>query len=343
MRQLRYLEPGRVSWREIPEPTLTSPEAAVARPIAVGTCDLDGLIVRGETPAPGPFALGHEFVAEIVEVGAQVSTLSPGQRVTVPFQINCGSCANCRAGRTGRCTSVPIGSTFGLGPFGSDPDGSQWGGALADLVTVPFAEAMCLRLPAGADPVAMAGVSDNAVDGWRTVAPHLVEGGRAEHDRRVLVFGVGSIGLYAAAFGVALGADVTYVDPSEPRCVVAERLGASVRCEPVADRYPSHPVVAHTSSTVPGLMSAIRSTEPDGVCTDTGLYFQPVELPLLQMYTKGITFVTGRVNARADMPGVLSLVESGAVDLTPIVTQTASWDDAPEAWAAHHGRLVVTR
>lgn len=343
MRQLQYLGPGQVDWREIPEPTLGSAEAAVVRPIAVGTCDLDGPVVRGETFAPGPFALGHEFVAEVVEVGGQVTALSPGERVSVPFQINCGGCVNCRSGRTGRCTAVPIGSTFGLGPFGSDADGSQWGGALADLVTVPFADAMCLPLPAGADPVAMAGVSDNAVDGWRTVAPFLAAGGRAEQDRRILVFGVGSIGLYAAASGVALGAEVTYVDRSERRCAVAERLGASVRCEPIADRYPSHPVVAHTSSSVPGLMSAIRSTASDGVCTDTGLYFQNVELPLLEMYAKGITFVTGRVNARADMPDVLSLVQSGKLDLAPIVTQTASWDEAPEVWPTHRGRLVITR
>jgi hypothetical protein len=80
---------------------------AVVRPIAITTCDLDPLIALGASPFPLPVQLGHECVAEVLAVGQDVATIRPGQRVVVPFQINCGSCTACRAGHTSNCTSVP--------------------------------------------------------------------------------------------------------------------------------------------------------------------------------------------------------------------------------------------
>jgi threonine dehydrogenase-like Zn-dependent dehydrogenase len=86
------------------------------RPIAVATCDLDGLIVAGTSPFPAPFPIGHECVAEVIEIGNGVTTIRPGQLVSVPFQISCGDCVPCRRRRTGNCSSVPFMSTYGFGP-----------------------------------------------------------------------------------------------------------------------------------------------------------------------------------------------------------------------------------
>ncbi|MDH6109247.1 threonine dehydrogenase-like Zn-dependent dehydrogenase [Kitasatospora sp. MAP12-15] len=336
MQALWYVRPGTLEWREQSAPVIATPEAAIVRPIAVATCDLDALIVGGRTPAAGPFPVGHEFVAEVVEVGPQVRRVQPGDRVSVPYQISCGHCARCVAGQTGRCRSVPPGSGYGLGAMS---DGLTWGGAVADAVLVPYADAMCLSVPTTVDPGALAGLSDNLVDGWRTVAPHLP--GAAEP--RVLVFGVNSVGLYAAGVAAALGAQVTYVDPDPGRCTIAERLGARVLCEQPASRYPGHPVVVHTMGTGDGLRSALRSTASGGVCTDTGIFFgNSVEFPLLEMYAKGATFTTGRADTRAAMPAVLDLITTGRLDPSAFVTRTAPWDQAPAAWADHHGRLVLT-
>ncbi len=337
MRELQFIEAGRIEWREVPEPRLDSASAALVRPLAVGTCDLDAPIARGKIPLPGPFALGHEFVGEIVAVGEHVTGVTIGTRVSVPFQISCGTCPSCRRGSTGRCTGVDQGACYGLGPLGGT---TNWGGAMADLVRVPYADAMCIPIPIDADPAALAGLSDNLPDGWRTVAPYL---DRENADRRVLVLGRGSVGLYATAVARAMKAAVTYVDRDQRNCEIAERLGAIVLQEPLRDRYESHPIVASTSSTVDGLRAAVASTSPDGVCTDTGILFGDVALPMLTMYTKGISLVTGRINARASMPAALELVASGALDLNPMITATASWTDAPQAWADHHGRLILTR
>ena len=83
-----------------------------------------------------------------------------------------------------------------------------------------------------------------------------------------------------------------------------------------------------------GLHSALRSTEPERVCTSTAFYFGgDVPLPLLEMYTRGVTFRTGRVNARAVIPAVVDLIPEGRLQPELITAATVAWDDAAEALA----------
>ncbi len=93
MRQLTFVEPGKVEWRDVPDLTLEGDADALVRPLAVATCDLDTALLAGRVPAQGPFGLGHECVAEVTEVGDSVSSVAPGDLVSVPFQISCGECA----------------------------------------------------------------------------------------------------------------------------------------------------------------------------------------------------------------------------------------------------------
>ena len=225
-----------------------------------------------------------------------MTTVRVGDRVVVPFQINCGECSACRRGVTGSCASLPLMAMYGMAPLA----GLDGGGFMSDLVLVPFADAMLLPVPAGVDPVSVASLSDNIPDGWRAVGPYRTElAGLDEADRRVLVVGKLSIGLYAAAFGLAYGAQVDYVDTDEQRLAMAEKLGARVHDRPKPDKsWDPYPVTVHTSMDPSVLTSTLRATWPDGVCTDTGIYYQgAVEMPLLPMYTRGVRFVTGRVNA----------------------------------------------
>ncbi len=168
MRALRVAPGGRIEWRSAPAPPPPGPKEAIVHPIAVATCDLDRAIMLGRTPFPMPFHYGHESIAEVVEVGSEVERVKVGERVVVPFQINCGECGACRAGLTGNCLAVPPLSMYGFGVAGG-----HWGGHVADLFKVPFADAMLVTLPEGIDPAAAVSVSDNVCDGHRHVAPHL--------------------------------------------------------------------------------------------------------------------------------------------------------------------------
>ena len=75
-----------------PTPELSGGVDALVRPIAVATCDLDAAVVAGRAPLPGPFAFGHEFVADVLEIGESVTSVRAGDRVIVPFQVSCGTC-----------------------------------------------------------------------------------------------------------------------------------------------------------------------------------------------------------------------------------------------------------
>src|SRR5688572_13947307 len=115
MPSLTYVGADSLEWHDTPAAALDSDSAAVVRPLSVATCDLDDVIVRGAAPFPAPFALGHECVAEVVDVGDDVTGFAPGDRVVVPFQLSCGTCGACAAGRTGNCESFGIATTYGFG------------------------------------------------------------------------------------------------------------------------------------------------------------------------------------------------------------------------------------
>ncbi len=328
--------PGSVRWEETADPPPPEPDAAIVRPIAVATCDLDVGVLRGEYPLPGPYPLGHEGVAEVVEVGTDVATVSPGDRVVVPFQISCGACGPCRRGRTGNCAAHQRMSTYGLGTMG----GLEWGGFLADLVVVPHADAMLVALADGADPVAIASASDNIPDGWRAVGPPLA----ADPVADVLVVGgnPASIGLYAAGIAVTLGSSVTYLDHDAERLLIAERLGADPMDGPVPRKVGAFPVVVDASGTEEGLRCALNSTAFDGTCTSTSVYLEDPALPLMSMYSRCCTFHTGRAHVRPAIPVVLDLVAAG-FDPSLVTSSVASWADAVVALSDPPMKLVVTR
>ena len=339
MEQLTFVGPRHLEWQEVPDPTLSTPQSALVRPVAVATCDLDLGIITGEAPLPGPFAFGHEFVGDVIAIGDEVRTTAIGRRVVVPFQINCGTCDPCTRGVTGSCAQVPLMASYGLAPFSR-----EYGGALSDLVEVPYADAMLVALPEGIDPAAAASVSDNVPDGWRAVAPYLADRPGAP----VLVLGGaggGSVGLYAAAVAVALGSErVDYVDEDPDRLTVAASVGANPIPGPIAKRYGPYPITVNHTTEPTGLATALKSTEAGGTCTSTTVYFgRDITIPMLEMYTRGVTLTTSRVSARAAIPSVLDLMTSGRLHPELVTASVVDWADAADALTEHTHKTVVVR
>lgn len=337
MRQLTFIEAGKLEWRDVAEPRLEGDGEAIVRPVAVATCDLDLHLVRGRAPAAREFAFGHECVAEVVEVGDGVRSVGPGDLVSVPFQLSCGECPRCRRGQTGNCESTEFLSTYGL-PLGPDN-----GGFVSDAVRIPYADPMLAPVPEGIDAAAIASLSDNIPDAWRTVGPQL-----ADEPGAVLLIcaGAGSIALYAAALAVASGAErVDFAGGRPGERELAQQLGANLLDEEFPKRCEeAYPITVDASARHEGLACALRSTEPDGICTSIGVYFEPeTPIPLLEMYTRGIRFHTGRVHARPAMEPVLDLVRQGSFAPELVTQETAGWEDAAEAVAGHSGKLVISR
>jgi threonine dehydrogenase-like Zn-dependent dehydrogenase len=342
MQQLTFVEPGRLEWREVVTPRIEAREQALVRPLAITRCDLDLYIATGLYPIRGPFAFGHEIAGVVAEVGEGVRSVAPGDRVIVPFQINCGACEFCRRGLSNACASVPPGSAYGLAAIG----GTEWGGGLSDLVRVPYADAMLVRAPAGMPLSAAAALSDNAVDGFRTVAAPLAALPGAD----VLVVGglAQSVGLFAVAAARALGAGrVVYTDFGEARLAKAAALGAeAVPCDySASERFESSfPIVVEAGGTAEALAFALRSTQRCGTCTGvsagTGM---AATIPLREMYTKGITYHVSRVHARSSLDAALACVCESHFDPASVVTREVAFDDAAEAMMEGDIKTVFLR
>ena len=330
MRALVFRGPMDLAWEEVETPQLMEPRDALVRPIAVARCDLDPAIALGLYPMPAPFVMGHEMVGEVVAIGEAISNVRLGDKVIVPFQLSCMTCAPCLRGHTNACVNVPSGTAFGLGPHG----GIDLGGALAELVRVPWADVMLIPLPEGMDPVVAAGIPDNVSDGYRCVAAPLAERPGAP----VLVVGglAPSVGLYAVMAALALGSErVVYVDDDAARLELAAAAGAEVvdardqwDSLKLADRFP---IVVEANVLDPGRNFALQSVEPCGVCTSvSGGASSRSNLPLQSMYLKGVRYEIGRVHSCATARPVLDLVSSGALDPARIINKVVPFSEAVE-------------
>jgi threonine dehydrogenase-like Zn-dependent dehydrogenase len=361
-RELRFERTGRLRWHERPASRLQSPADALVRPFLAGRCDGDTLPIHrpvsramqagmalgvidpvigricGRVPFRGPFPIGHECVAEVVELGAEVTGLRIGQRVIVPWAVSCGSCPRCLRGLTSACDRAD----GTLAAFGFGPSCGPWGGMVADTVRVPHAAHMLVPIPPGVPAERVAAASDNLADAWRAVVPALSDrpGGS------VLVIGGGarSIGLYAAGLAVAHGAGVVdYVDRSATRRKIAESLGARVPARP-APPHRGYDVVVEAASTAAGLRLALRSAAPGGVCTAVGYYLASgTRVPLMHMYATDVTLHLGVSHVRAVLPELLEFVRRTGFPAERVTTVTADWDDASTAYATRTTKLVLRR
>jgi len=330
MQQLTFIGPEKFEWREVAGPAISEGKQAIVKPLAVTRCDLDLYIATGLFPMEGPFAFGHEIAGVVTDVGDSVNNFTPGDRVIVPFQINCGSCDMCLKGFSNACMSVPAFSAYGLAPS----SGTDWGGGFSDFVKIPFADAMLKKIPDHINLPAAAALSDNAVDGFRTVKDALTQYPGAD----ILVVGglAQSVGLFAVQAAIALGTGrVVYADYDDTRLAAAKGLGAQVRKTVFKDgtMSPEQFSVVVEASGVPGaLQFALHSTRPCGVCTSVSAGMESeATIPLRAMYMKGITYNVSRVHARGTLDDALECHRCHQLKPEAIISKTINFDDAAEA------------
>jgi glutathione-independent formaldehyde dehydrogenase len=227
-----YLGPGKVEVQSIDYPKLQNPagkkldHAVILKIVSTNICGSDQHMVRGRTTAPAGLVLGHEITGEIIEKGSDVEFLNIGDIVTVPFNIACGRCRNCREGKTGICLTVnPArpGAAYGYVDMGG------WVGGQAEYVLVPYADFNLIKFPDKAKAMAkikdLTMLSDIFPTGYHGAYTAGVTTGSV-----VYVAGAGPVGLACAASCHLLGAAVVIVGDMIPeRLAQAKSFG----CETV--------------------------------------------------------------------------------------------------------------
>jgi glutathione-independent formaldehyde dehydrogenase len=198
------------------------PHGAILKVVASNICGSDQHMVRGRTTAPPGLALGHEITGEVVEVGRDVEFIKVGDLVSVPFNIACGRCVNCKEGKTGVCLNVNPdrpGSAYGYVDMGG------WVGGQAEYALVPYADWNLLRFPDKAQALEkirdLAMLSDIFPTGYHGAVTAGVGTGST-----VYVAGAGPVGLAAATSAFLLGAAVVIVaDLQKERLEQARSFG----------------------------------------------------------------------------------------------------------------------
>jgi len=216
VRAALYYGPGDLRIEQVPEPR-PAPDEVLLRPLHNGLCgtDLHQFYVASLSPTPLPIVVGHEFSAEVVEVGARAEGVAVGDLVTVDPLWTCGGCGPCRGGSQNLCETVLC---HGLG---------AGGGGLAELTAVRAR--MLHRVPEGLGAVAAALVEPMSVAYRGVLLARPAPGGCAA------VLGAGPIGIGCLLALRALGVDdVVVSEPVAGRRAVAAALGAALVLDPTA-------------------------------------------------------------------------------------------------------------
>ena len=214
-----YIKPGEVQVQSIDFPKLQDPTSGKAiehgvllKIVSTNICGSDQHMVRGRTTAPAGLVLGHEITGEVIEAGRDVLFIKKGDLVSVPFNIACGRCRNCKEGRTGICLNVNKsrpGAAYGYVDMGG------WVGGQAEYVMVPYADFNLLKFPDRAKAMAkirdLTLLSDIFPTGFHGAVTAGVGPGAT-----VYVAGAGPVGLASAASCHLLGAAVVIVGDMIP-------------------------------------------------------------------------------------------------------------------------------
>jgi len=310
-----YISPGKFELIDKPKPELQSPRDAIVRITLGSICTSDLHIKHGSVPRAVPgITVGHEMVGVVEEVGSEVRNIKAGDRVTVNVETFCGECFFCRNGFVNNCTD----------PNGGWALGCRIDGGQAEYVRVPYADQGLNRIPDSVSDEQALFVGDVLATGfWAARISEI------KPDYTVLIIGAGPTGICT----------LLCVMLKQPKhIIVCEKSPERARF--VREHYPSVEVVAPEDCIatvrqkcerggadvvleVAGAEDTFRMAwecaRPNALVTVVALYDKPQMLPLPDMYGKNLTFKTGGVDG-CDCEEILSLIEAGKIDTTPLIT-----------------------
>jgi alcohol dehydrogenase len=332
---------GQSAWEDVPDPALKEPTDAIVRVDAATICGTDLHILNGDVPEVRPgTVLGHEAVGEIVEIGGDVRSVRPGDRVLLSCISACGRCGYCRQGAYGQCRG---GGGWILGHL---IDGTQ-----AEYVRVPYADLSVHPLPGtlpSQEAVLLADVFPTAYE------VGVLNGGVGPGDT-VAVVGAGPIGLAAIATARLFAPErIIAVDLAPDRLEAARRIGADAVAD--AREAPRQlvddltgglgaDVAVEAVGVAESFELCARMVRPGGHVANVGVHGGPAALHLEDLWSRNLTITTGLVDTYST-PTLLRMAASGRLPTGQLVTHTFPLAHMAEAYdvfarAAETGALKV--
>ena len=334
MKAYTYIDKGRFALMEKPEPKIQDSKDAIVKVTLASICTSDLHIKHGSVPRAVPgITVGHEMVGIVTEVGEQVHSVKPGDRVTVNVETYCGECWFCQHGYVNNCQSLDGGWALGC-----RIDGGQ-----AEFVRVPYADQGLNRIPDSVTDEQALFVGDILATGfWAARISEIKE------DDTVLIIGAGPTGICTLLCVMLKHPKHIIVceKSEERRAFVKEHYPEVIvttpeECTACTGAY-SAPldgadVVIEVAGSEDSFHLAWQSARPNATVTVVALYDSPQILPLPDMYGKNLTFKTGGVDG-CDCAEILSLIEQGMIDTTPLITHRYKLEEIEEAYRVFENR-----
>ena len=306
MKILSLDQPGSLVWKEAPTPVPGEGEALV-RVRRCGVCGTDIHALAGRQPFFSyPRVLGHELCVEIVSAPVG-SGLHPGDLCSVEAYAFCGTCPACRTGRTNCCSSLKV--------LGVHVDGGH-----APLMALPVDKLHAAR---GLDPEQIALVEP------LVIGAHGIERAAIRSGETVAVIGMGPIGLAAAVFAKAAGADLACIDMQATRLEFAcgtMGLGTPIEAgEGLGDRLRSRfgqlpSVIIDATGSAASMKGVFDLAEQGGRIVFLGLFQGEMSFDDPNFHRRELTLMASRAGLTATFRDVIRMMEEGRIDVLPMIT-----------------------
>ena len=334
MKALTYIEHDKFAMIDKQKPTLQNPQDAIVRVTMSSICTSDLHIKHGSVPRAVPgITVGHEMVGIVEQIGDEVMSVCPGDRVTVNVETFCGGCFFCKHGYVNNCTD----------PNGGWALGCRIDGGQAEYVRVPFADQGLNRIPDSVTDEQALFVGDILATGfWAARISEI------QPEDTVLIIGAGPTGICTLLCAMLQNPKAIIVcEKEEERRLFLRKHYPKVlactpeECEAYVLAHSEHggaDVVIEAAGTKDTFELAWKCARPNAIVTVVALYEEAQILPLLQMYGKNLTFKTGGVDG-CDCGEILSLIEQGKIDTTPLITHRFPLSEINEAYRIFENRL----
>ena len=334
MKALTYIEHDKFALIDKQKPNLQNPQDAIVRVTMSSICTSDLHIKHGSVPRAVPgITVGHEMVGIVEQIGDEVMSVCPGDRVTVNVETFCGGCFFCKHGYVNNCTD----------PKGGWALGCRIDGGQAEYVRVPFADQGLNRIPDSVTDEQALFVGDILATGfWAARISEI------QPEDTVLIIGAGPTGICTLLCAMLQNPKAIIVcEKEEERRLFLRKHYPKVlactpeECEAYVLAHSEHggaDVVIEAAGTKDTFELAWKCARPNAIVTVVALYEEAQILPLPQMYGKNLTFKTGGVDG-CDCGEILSLIEQGKIDTTPLITHRFPLSEINEAYRIFENRL----
>jgi threonine dehydrogenase-like Zn-dependent dehydrogenase len=369
MRAICWHGTGDIRCDTVPDPRIEDGRDVILKVTSCAICGSDLHLMDGFIPTmQSGDILGHEFMGEVVEVGADHKKFKVGDRIVVPFTISCGECDQCRRQNFSVCERTNPNKKLADVAFGHSPAGlfgyshltGGYAGGQAEYVRVPFADVNPIKVPSSLTDEQVLFLTDIFPTGWQAAAYCDIE-----PDDTVAVWGCGPVGQFAIRAALLLGAkQVVAIDRLPERLSMAAAAGAITidfsqeslvgRLNDLTNgRGPDKCIEAvgleaHAGGTIDAvydrakealmletdrahaLREAIYCCRPAGILSIPGVYGGLVDkVPMGALMNKGLTVRTGQTHVNRWIGDLLRLVEEEKIDPSFVITHTAPLDDGP--------------